>query len=263
MTGTSVFSLEAIDECFDPKKGQRGNLYQDGGRIKFARDADGPLTLFKEPGDRPWAQYIVAGDPARTVDGDGACAQVLNRKTGEQVAVLHSHLEPVEFAHALMRLGYYYNTALLNVEIEGPGYASIATLLNHDYPDIWRHRWMDRAPGKVSNTYGWSSNYNRKQAAKGELSDWLLKRAILIHDQQTYDQLRRYVYLGGGEMGPNSRSGHDDAVTSLMIAVASIVFNDPPTDYDYGASPQFELPPFTNPRIGQIIVPQRYEDALV
>ncbi len=245
MSGTSVFSLQAIDDCYAPETGITGLLYRDGGRIKFRKDCDGPLRLFREPGDAPWASYVVVGDPARTIDGDGACAQVLNRKTLEQVAVYHGHAEPIEFAHELMHLGYFYNTAQLNVEIEGPGHATIATLLNHDYPDVWRHRWFDKAPGKVSNTFGWSSNYNRKQAAKGALSDFLCNQVITIHDSMTYDQLRRYVYLGigTGEMGPNSRSGNDDAVTSLMIACATVLYNDQDDSYDAGVrfplGPQF------------------------
>lgn len=219
-TGRNVFPLERLDDHTIPESGTRGMLVNNNGRIEFTRDSSGPLTIFKAPGrDRTLSKYVVAGDPTKTTYGDAACIQVINRFTFEQVAVWHMNLDAVPFAHELMKLGYYYNTALLNCEIEGPGYAAIGVILDNSYPDVWQHRWSDKAPGKVSQSYGWSTNYQRKHWAIEKVKFLLSQNGGLkIHDSLTHDQMENYVYLANGEMGPASDKLNDDAVMALAIA---------------------------------------------
>jgi hypothetical protein len=118
-----------------------------------------------------------------------------------------------------MKLAYYYNTALLNCEIEGPGYAAIGILIDQSYPDLWQHRWADKAPGKVSQSYGWSTNYQRKNWAIEKVKFLLAQRGgLLIRDERTFDQMTTYVYAENGEMQPASYKMYDDAVMALAIA---------------------------------------------
>ena len=235
-TGTNVFPTSAIDECYDQRGGWRGFLYDDNGRIRFKRDPTGPLTIFQLPADdQSWGKYVVAGDPSRTAYGDGACIQVINRRTFEQVAVYHNHIEPIAFGHDMMRLGYFYNQALLNCEITGPGYATITAILENNYPEVWRWRWGDKAPGKVSLSYGWQMSYNRKHQAAGFLTNALAQNMMTIHDRITYNELKNFVTLPNGEMGPASPSGNDDTVTSLMIAVTTARWSE---QLPYGPEPE-------------------------
>jgi hypothetical protein len=222
-TGRNVFPLEKLDEHTQYEDGIQGMLINNNGRIEFVRDSSGPLTIFKAPGRDPVrSKYVVAGDPTKTTYGDMACIQVLNRFTFEQVAVWHMHLDAVPFAHELMKLGYFYNTALINTEIEGPGYATIGVILDNSYPDVWMHRWGDKAPGKVSQSYGWSTNYQRKHWAVEKVKFLLSQKGGLqIHDQLTHDQMENFVYLANGEMGPASDGLNDDAVMALAIAIVS------------------------------------------
>ena len=222
-TGRNVFPLERLDEHTDIERGVKGMLINNNGKIQFVRDASGPLTIFKAPGRDPLlSKYVVAGDPTKTTYGDQACIQVINRFTFEQVAVFHQHLDAVPFAHELMKLGYYYNEALLNTEIEGPGYATIGVILDNGYPDVWQHRWGDKAPGKVSQSYGWSTNYQRKHWAIEKVKFLLAQRGgLLIHDALTHDQMENFVYQENGEMGPASDRLNDDAVMAMAIAVVS------------------------------------------
>jgi hypothetical protein len=221
-TGHHVFPLQRLEDCYEPKAGITGFLHDNNGAIKFTPDPTGPLTVYTWPSsDRDWGRYVVAGDPSRTTYGDGACIQVINRRTFEQVAVWHGHMDPVAFAHELIRLAYYFNTALLNVEINGPGYGTIGALLTLGYPDIWRHRWADKSPGKLSQSWGWQMSYARKHWAVSEVVNLVAQGALTIHDEVTYDEMRNFVQLPGAQMGPASERGNDDSVTSLLIAICS------------------------------------------
>lgn len=222
-TGRNVFPLNKLDEHTKTETGVRGMLVNNNGTIEFIRDSTGPLTIFKAPGRDPIkSKYVVGGDPTKTTYGDKACIQVINRFTFEQVAVFHQHLDAVPFAHQLMMLGYYYNTALLNCEIEGPGYATIGVVLDNSYPDIWQHRWADKAPGKTSTSWGWSTNYQRKHWAMEKVKFLLAQHGVFtIHDRVTHDQMENYVYLANGEMGPASEGLSDDAVMAMAIAIVT------------------------------------------
>ena len=66
--------------------------------------------------------------------------------------------------------------------------------------------------------------------AIGYVISLLAQNALTIHDELTYDEMRNYVQLSGFEIGPASERGHDDLVTSLMVAVAS-TWTEAPLDY--------------------------------
>lgn len=221
VSGTPVFPLDALGDCYEPMQGFRGTMIDDG-RPRFEPDPRGPLTVFKAPPkDCPADLYFVAGDPSQTTYGDPACIQVINRATLEQVAVWHGHINPVSFAGEMIKLGYWYGGAMLCPEVAGGGQATIAAILERDYPKVWHHRWADKSQGKVSASLGWESSWKRKDWAVGR-TIWLIgERAVKIHDEKTYAQLRGFVTHDGGYQGNVDKRLHDDAVMSLVIALVA------------------------------------------
>lgn len=236
-SGQNVFPLRKLDECYQPESGYRGYLVDNGTKVKFVNDSTGPVTIFRKPiaEDRN-DRYFIAGDPSMTLHGDPACIQVINRATNEQVAVWHGRIDPINFATEMVLLGKYYNEAMLCPEIEGGGQATIASLIERSYPNLWQHKWADKAPGKIAMTYGWAMNFQRKNWAIGKLKYLVGDNSIIIHDKLTYKQMRYYMVLSNGEMG-NAGSGaddHDDAVTSLAIATVASGTEGPFSEWDGG-----------------------------
>lgn len=228
-TGQPIFSPQALSDCFSESvsstnfKGQRGLLVKQNTKPKWVPDSSGSFIIYKRPvaDDGRQDRYFVSGDPAETTTGDPACIQVINRATYEQVAVWHGRIDPVAFAEEMMLIGQYYNYAMLCPEIEGGGQGTIATILHSNYPNVWQHRKADRPPGKVSNDFGYSMNWVRKQWCVGDLQHFIIQRAVKIHDRKTYDQLLDYTRLPNGELGNANPRGHDDAVMALAIAVSA------------------------------------------
>lgn len=223
-SGQNVFPLRKLDECYEPEHGFQGYLVDNGKNIKFVSDSTGPLTIFRKPiPDNRSDRYFIAGDPSMTLQGDPACIQVINRATNEQVAVWHGRIDPINFATEMILVGKYFNMATLCPENEGGGQSTIAALIERSYPNIWQNRWADKAPGKIATSYGWATNYQRKNWAIGKLKYLIGDNSIVIHDKLTYKQLRYYTVLANGEMG-NSGHGkddHDDSVMALAIGVTA------------------------------------------
>ncbi len=233
-SGSMVFPHEKLLGCFAQEEGVRGMLRRDSDKVLFVPDRLGPLRVFRKPSEvRDHGKYFVAGDPTYTMRGDGSAAQVINRRTYEQVAVWHGRTDPVSFATVLADLGTWYHEAELVTESTGPGYATIGALVEKGYPNMWRTQLADKSPGQASDVMGWATNVKRKEWAVGFLLKLVVDGSLVIHDRRTYDEMRNYVSLPEGGYGPaDGTNGYDDTVMALAIACIANSTSGPLMPYE-------------------------------
>src|SRR5438105_5731679 len=129
-SGECVFDADQIEraltECGEPME------KRDSGRL---------LTWFPPQAGK---QYIIGVDPAGGgSEGDYACAQVIERRTGMQCTELHGHFPPREMARKIAELGRLYNEALLAVERNNHGHGVLAHLRAEQYPNIFQQNRQD------------------------------------------------------------------------------------------------------------------------
>lgn len=242
-TGRNVFPLNDLLAHYQPIKPKTGELRRVGRDVKFFENPRGPLKVYRSPSsDKSWGIYQIGADPTHTTVGDKACAQVLNRRTLEQAAVLSEHYDPIEFGKQLYLLGEWYNMALIAPEAEGPGYATVGHLLGSNYPFVWESQKVDKTPGKVMmDVFGWRTNRSTKHLAIGQLINMLAQPltkignttyGLLLHDEETFTEMRDYITDESGGFCNGDGSMFDDCVMALGIACATH-FIEPP------------LPPYT------------------
>lgn len=230
VTGSNIFPDAELTACYEPADGVTGYLVEEGGRVRFQPSLDGPLTIYRWPGrDLDRHKYMIAGDATRSVTGDYSCAQVLNRRTWEQVAVWHARIDPVSFGDQLTLLGRYYNWAILCPEIQGAGDATISRLISLNYPFLFEHRKAERIPGQPEQVYGWWSGVRAKQEAIGNLLKVVVdggqgRGGIVIHHHKTYQEMRAYVSDERGGFKNGASEKHDDTVTALAIAITCVLY---------------------------------------
>lgn len=250
-SGSNVFNLSHVRNAFVPV----GSILSDGRTVRaglgdlhsrsgheepeFISAPDGRLTVFRAPSRRVDPElYEIAVDPTRTVYGDPACVQVLNRASGEQVAVWHGSVNPNELARVSFLLGRWYHYGQLIVEIGGGGAGVVSLLIEWNYPYLWRHKQQDRIQPKLGDLrVGFSSNYDRKNWAVGALQYALGKGFVTIHDNKTLHQLQNYIQVSQWEMGNGDPGGHDDAVMALVLAVYGST-----TDREPYKPPEYRVP---------------------
>jgi Terminase RNaseH-like domain len=216
-TGSNVFPLEKLMECYKRHVGvSRGYLYNNRGQIGFHETDQGHWLIYKTPGKRQ--KYVVACDPTKTIEGDPACIQVLNRATMEQVAVWHGSAVASQVGEIALAAAYWYNNALINTEVQGGG---------RDVMQVWRDAgygniWLDRRPDKSrrsNQVLGWNTTYDTKQWLITTVQGFLQRKDVVIHHPATYYELSQYTALEDGTFGPARRSGHDDCVMAYGIAI--------------------------------------------
>lgn len=219
-TGYNVYPLSDLRACYQPIEHPLvGRLLREGTKVTFVPDIAGPLRIFAQPSsDTDWGRYFVAGDPTRITTGDFAVAQVINRRTYEQVATWRGRIDGVSFAEEIAKLGRYYNDALATCETTGAGYVTMGALVQMNYPNLYQHRFADREPTVIATQYGWDTNQQRKQWMIGFLLKLVIDHSLKLHDKTTFHEMQNYVTLPNGQYGPNSSSGYDDTVTSLAMA---------------------------------------------
>ncbi len=224
-TGHNIFPDGDLTACYQPMNGLNGYLTEEGGRVRFQESIDGPLTIFRWPGeDMDRHKYMVSGDATRSITGDFSCAQVLNRRTWEQVAIFRRKIDPVSFGDQLALIGRYYNWAIVCPEIQGAGDSTISRLISLNYPFLFEHRKAERIPGQPETVYGWWSGVRAKQEAIGNLLKVVVDHDLTLHDHKTYAEMRAYVSdeKGGFKNGAGER--HDDTVTAMAIAMTCVMY---------------------------------------
>lgn len=242
-TGRNVFRLPALMRHYLPMKPKRGYLARNNqGQVVLINDPQGALKVYRFPNpDRNWGVYQIGADPTHTTVGDNACAQVINRRTLEQCAVLSDKITAHELGAQLMLLGEYYNMATIAPEKTGPGYGTVAWLKAKGYPAVWETAMMVKTPGQVQDdTWGWVSNNSSKthaiglvvQAIEQELQTFQSSTyGLVIHDAETFEEMRDYVTTENGGFENGNGSKNDDTVMALAIALATHFHDPPPLPY--------------------------------
>lgn len=243
-TGRNVFSLPDLLRHYDPRIGMRGELIERNGRVTFVESRTGWLTVFTKPSRDPsWGVYVIGGDPTHTVTGDNACAQVLNRRTKEQVAIYKRKVDPIQFGKDIQMLGKWYHQALIAPEREGPGYATVGVIAGDNYPNIYQGSSAVSAKGHPTDALGWSTNSATKHLAVQQLKRMTTEHIVeiaghrlglILHDEETLAEMRDYVTDEKGTGYQNGEgSAHDDTVMALAIACAVDALEPPPPAYEW------------------------------
>lgn len=243
-SGRNVFHLPNLLNHYVPRRGVQGWLRKVRGKTRFVEDPVGPLTVYAHPSDdTDWGVYLVGADPTHAPGGDYACAQVINRRTMEQVAVYRNNqTHPVEFAQHLMLLGAYYNRALLAPESTGPGFASVGAIVQAGYPMLYQRQHITKMQGiSTADVGGWTTNVETKELAIAQLVAMVNEPigyvgdeayGLVIHDEITLMELRDYVKTEKGlGYGNSDGSEYDDGVMALAIAAAVHRTEPPPPPY--------------------------------
>lgn len=237
-TGRNVFRLPDLLRHYHPTKPKVGYLSRVDGNVTFIEHHSGPLKVYQLPSaDRNWGVYQVGADPTHTTVGDMACAQVISRRTLNQVAVFRKHMDPTSFGRECALLGEFYNMAQIAPEKEGPGYATVGYLVGMNYSNIFESQKVDKTPGKVNHdVFGWGTNSSTKHYAISRVVDLCAQsvqmveqspRGLIIRDEDTFNEMKNYVVNEKGEFMNGNGTKFDDTVMALAIACATH-FIEPP-----------------------------------
>lgn len=184
----------------------------------WVTNTSGRLRVWEEPvfGD----SYIISADVAEGLTkGDFSSADVINHRTGRQVAQWHGHVDSdniIEYAEVLINLGRRYNMALLAPERNNHGLAVVTHLFHAKYPNLYAEMVPD-PPGKPRKRYGWVTSRTTRPLIIDNLISEIVEESHGIECKETLDEMLSFKIQDNGKMEADS-GFFDDRVISIAIA---------------------------------------------
>jgi hypothetical protein len=173
-----------------------------------------PIKQWAEPEQHK--QYSLGVDTAEGLGhGDQGCIQVLDVTNGEQVACYCERIPPDLLAVVAYRMAVLYNGGLLVVEANNHGLATINALRQMGYRSMFRRRQLNRVYNRATEEYGFKTTRSSKPLIISAVDEALRNDELVIHERETYVELKGYVRDERGSMGG---SPYDDRVMALALA---------------------------------------------
>lgn len=163
----------------------------------------------------PGRRFVIGVDPAGGgIEGDFACAQVVDRDTGLQCAELLGHLRPEELAREVAKLGREYGNASIAIERNNHGHAVLACMQFHEhYANLYCEG------GDRKGEAGWLTTGFSRPPMLENFAAVLRANPRSVQSPRLLEQCRTFV-RGRDGRAEAAAGSHDDAVMAMAIALA-------------------------------------------
>lgn len=188
---------------------------------ELQRDHEGPLEVYESPqeGHHYFAGVDSArGEEANVTAGDYAAIGVWNAETGATAARFMARVSPEELAETAAAIGYYFNGAMLNVELNNLGYVTMKELRDRlYYPSqyLWKGRDDRSDKSKAGMAYGFETSDRYRRMMFTLFRTALHRKEVIVKDRILVSQMR------GAKLEMNFRwtvrVGHDDVLMAYFL----------------------------------------------
>ena len=179
----------------------------------------GDIEIFKYPTFED--SFAVGADVSLGVGKDYSTAVVMNNNREVCAVYRNNMIDPSKFGDLLFYLGRYYNNALLAVESNSMGIATLNRLTQMKYVNMYYQTKMANVSKEEGSRIGWRTTSASKPAIIGFLKNAIDNEDIWIPSRIVIGELMNYVADDSGKT--NAIVGHnDDTVIALAIALEAI-----------------------------------------
>ena len=189
---------------------------------------DRNLWVWKQPDYSK--DYIVVADVSRGDGTDYSATQVFEVKDMVQCAEYKGKLSTTDYGHFLIDLATRYNDALLVVENNNIGWATIQTIIDRGYKNLFYqskdYKYVDIENQLNTNKYrsqdrsmvaGFSTTMKTKPLIIAKMEEYTREKLVKLHSNRLLDELFVYIYLNSKT---EAMAGYnDDLVMSFAIAL--------------------------------------------
>jgi len=213
VTGNSVFDQEII-QMYEVKAPDYIRAF-DYETSYFEDNKNGHLDMWKAPKFED--RFIIGADVALGVGQDYSTAVVLNKEREVCALFRDNYIDPSVFGDILFYLGRYFNNALLAVESNSLGIATLNRLKQMNYVNLYYQTKAATLANDEGSKPGFRTTISTKPMIIGNLKRAIEEHDIEIHSDIIISELRTYVSADNGST--NALTGnYDDTIMALAIA---------------------------------------------
>lgn len=183
--------------------------------IKWVTDRAGYINIYQLPNTPAYTKYCIGGDTA----GEGSdyfIGQVLDARTGVQVAKLKQQFDPDQYVKQMYCLGKYYKDALIGIEANFDSFP-IMELQRLGYDNQYVREAIDTYTGKHEKRFGFKTTSLTRPTIISRLIQVVREDVDTINDKETLEELLTIIRNEKGRIEA-PEGGHDDEMMSLAIA---------------------------------------------
>ena len=215
--GKSVFAMDKLKKLLPAEPDKR--MIFDFNSFTWEASKDGNLDIWEFP---DWdSNYILAADVALGVGQDYSAAVVMD--TNRKVIALYrdNYIDPSKFGDLLFYLGRYYNNALLTVESNSMGVATLSRLAQMNYINLYKQTKISAISKEEGMVPGFKTTQVTKPHIIGNLKNAVENDDIWIASRTIIQELKDYVSTDSGrtEAAPGC---HDDTIMATAIALETL-----------------------------------------
>jgi hypothetical protein len=214
VSGSSVFNQEQVGKLIPVTPKSVRNFDDTTGFFEESRR--GPLEVWQVPGFD--SKFIIGADVALGVGQDYSTAVVLDVEGNVCATYRDNTIDPSNFGDILFYLGRYYNNALMAVESNSMGIATITRLQQMGYVNLYyQTKRMTAMNDEAGLKPGFRMTTGTKPMVIGYLKRAIDEDDIWIPSKNLIDELKVYVSNDNGQTGALP-GHHDDLIMALGIA---------------------------------------------
>ena len=213
VTGNSVFDQELV-QMYEARVPDYIREF-DYETSYFEDNKNGHLDMWTAPKFED--RFIIGADVALGVGQDYSTAVVMNKEREVCALFRDNYVDPSVFGDILFYLGRYFNNALLAVESNSLGIATLNRLKQMNYVNLYYQTKAATLLSDEGSKPGFRTTISTKPMIIGNLKRAIEEQDIDISSDVILGELRTYVSAENGST--NALAGnYDDTVMALAIA---------------------------------------------
>ena len=213
VTGNSVFDQEIV-QMYEVKAPDYIRSF-DYESSYFEDNKSGHLEMWKAPKFED--RFIIGADVSLGVGQDYSTAVVLNKEREVCALFRDNYIDPSVFGDILFYLGRYFNNALLAVESNSLGIATLNRLKQMNYVNLYYQTKAATLANEEGSKPGFRTTISTKPMIIGNLKRAIEEHDIDIPSDIIVSELRTYVSAENGSTSALA-GNYDDTVMALAIA---------------------------------------------
>ena len=191
------------------------------------RGIDSNMWVWEQPNYNK--DYIVCADVGRGDSADYSAFHIIELESLTQVAEYKGRINTKDFGNMLVSVATEYNDALLIVENNNIGWATIQQIIDRDYPNLFYTskdlQYVD-VQHQVTNKHyredkkmvaGFSTTSKTRPLIISKLEEFFREESVVVRSNRLVDELLTFVYINNRAQAMNGYN--DDLVMSFAIGL--------------------------------------------
>ena len=214
VTGNSVFDQSIVNE-YEVQAPKYIRRYDEESSY-FEDNNNGHLEIWNSPNFED--RFIIGADVALGVGQDYSTAVILNKEREVCALFRDNFIDPSVFGDILFYLGRYFNNALLAVESNSLGVATLNRLKQMNYVNLYYQTKAATLLNEEGSKPGFRTTVSTKPMIIGNLKRAVEEYDLGIYSETIIQELKTYVSSENGSTMALS-GNFDDTVIALAIAL--------------------------------------------